>query len=593
MANRKDVNNRDMLRRMGHRRAGMTRREWLQKTGLAAAGVGAAAMGLGGVARAHGDPVQEHANHIKAGILRKDDPYHPETWWVECTETPAQSGDSVMCVYPTEDPDQDQEHIQWAFDNIADNGDGAVVLLKAVDLGGNHKEFIFPTVTSLVFPWNSGPTLGFRGFPVTGADFWFPASPEQLPPDFPEPPRLYKVGKLNNGDTITVTGEVVNGNKTTIKNGYNAINVGWRGWGPEFDIQDDPNTPWDDSTPPPNSFNFAKLNVTIKNIKFDPANWTAIHVVRANDITIEYCDIFGGSPFDDPFGPGHPLSWAIVTGMVTGPPGSYDPNTVTGKVTIRNNYINGRYDVKQPPCDGGYVQMGFDGNCYYGIFGGFMIGVSHPTEVSVSDNKIFNCDYGLVTIQVDAPCFIQRNEVITAKKGLALTGMFLYDLKDSLVEDNLITAYAFGSDWLGSYDIAGQGIDIGLQFFSYDENHNNEVLNNTIILNKSPYGNDITPFAGIYVESNDNRFIANRISGVCRSAFYIGHEVFGSGWLNESSGNFFLGNNLTGIDLSDEDTLLYFFGAATENNTVKGYTGGSNKKVIDLTDGKNNISGVK
>jgi hypothetical protein len=52
MANRRNISNRDMLRRMGHKRAGMTRAEWLQKAGLAAAGMGAAAVGLGGVAKA-------------------------------------------------------------------------------------------------------------------------------------------------------------------------------------------------------------------------------------------------------------------------------------------------------------------------------------------------------------------------------------------------------------------------------------------------------------------------------------------------------------------------------------------------------------
>lgn len=55
MTNIPDMRNRDMLRRMGYRKAGMTRKEWLQKTGLAAAGAGMAAMGLGGTAKGFGE----------------------------------------------------------------------------------------------------------------------------------------------------------------------------------------------------------------------------------------------------------------------------------------------------------------------------------------------------------------------------------------------------------------------------------------------------------------------------------------------------------------------------------------------------------
>jgi len=97
---------------MGHRKAGMTRAQWLKSAGLATAGAAAAGLGLGGVSHAVPAPATPPNPNIE----------WDETQWI---------------VYPTGDPNQDPGNVQWAVDQ------GGSILLKAVKSSGGPGYFHF------------------------------------------------------------------------------------------------------------------------------------------------------------------------------------------------------------------------------------------------------------------------------------------------------------------------------------------------------------------------------------------------------------------------------------------------------------------
>jgi hypothetical protein len=403
----------------------------------------------------------------------------------------------------------DISNVQWAFHNVHTDG---TILLKAEN-GGQPTPFNFDGPP--------GPLLGVIN-------------------DSPN---------LSENANVTITGEVFNGHKTTIKDGFNCFNIGYRGWGPPIDFT---------FFPPPHKSDFFKLNVVISDIVFDNFEENAILVLKCDNLTIEGCEFFGGKPAADPSIP-HPVGFPISIGPPLDPylpPFLYydTPEDIDGLVLIQNNYIDGNFDVKQES-DPNYVQIG---NLYYfgsnfGAFISYMAG-----RVEILSNVIENCDVPIELITVAGPNIIQDNQLETAKKGRRLEGLNVWDCSDTTISHNTITTHAFNIwEWDESQEPAtmrGTGIDIGYAFGLINPNYpvNNLVQSNTIVLNPDEItGTGLIPFAGMIVNADDSIFKSNNISGVCESAFYLGDiDLPFYYFISTSSGNSFLGNYTSGATAS-------------------------------------------
>lgn len=195
-------------------------------------------------------------------------------------------------VYP-DGPGTDIINVQTAIDG------GGVVLLKATDQGGNPKAFDFG-----VYDPTSGP-------PVPP---WF--SPHGVYID----------------DGVIIKGETINGEMTTINNGFYCIRVG---------INEDPDG-----------------RVEIRDIRFQNPGGIAIYVtkasksvmIRGNEIITNLYEDFGGTPEPLPFVPGDPTlnawkklvfnpnnnEWQFLAILISGT----EAEPITGTVIVRDNYIN-------------------------------------------------------------------------------------------------------------------------------------------------------------------------------------------------------------------------------------------------------------
>ncbi len=398
---------------------------------------------------------------------------------------------ATTTVYPTGINPTDVLNVQTALNN------GGTVLLKAVNQTGKATSFNFGT-------WNASVNI--------------PAN-----------------SSVNLVTDVTITGETVGGNRTTIAGGVSPIYEA-----------------------------FTNAKASISGIKFVNPQWCAFNILRSTGITISNCEVAGVLPFLN--GSGYTESSGIYL---------YGPGTITGNVSISGTYIHG-----------------LDGQYEFGIKS---YGISTTTNLvgnTVLVGNAADATSGTVDCEAIAVAACPGTTNITGNNvqllgGIAYEGIAVYGTQagaanivgnEVTVNAAAITHEAIGINGaVGASAILANSIDCassyaeGIALVGDATSSRGTVSNVTVGLNVIDIDNSYFGAVGLYGSVTKCSISLNLIAGSSYYGVSANAEGDPSNLITSNSflSNLFLGYSATGATL--------FFDTNTHNNVWRGpYTSAIN-----------------
>jgi hypothetical protein len=391
---------------------------------------------------------------------------------------------ATTIVYPTGVNPTDVTNVQNALNT------GGTVLLKAVNQAGKATSFNFGS-------WNASVNQPANSYVSIAAD-------------------------------VTVTGESVGANRTTISGGVSPIYEA-----------------------------FTNAKASFSGIKFVNPQWCAFNILRSNGITISNCEVAGVLPFLN--GSGYTESSGIYL---------YGPNTIAGNVNISGTYIHG-----------------LDGQYEFGIKS---YGISTTTNLvgnTILVGNAADATSGTVDCEAIAIAACPGTTNITGNNvqllgGIAYEGIAAYGTQagavnivgnEVSVSASAITHEAIGINGsIGASAILANSIQCdssyaeGIALVGDATSSRGTVSNVTVGLNVIDIANSYFGAIGLYGSVAKNSISLNLITGSSYYGVSANAEGDPSNMITSNSflTNLFLGYSATGATL--------FFDTNTQNNVWRG-----------------------
>lgn len=353
--------------------------------------------------------------------------------------------------------------------------------------------------------------------------------------------------------TIFITNDIEiwgekQGNKflTKIKGGYYTFSIGYKPIDWEFSFFDNYDSLSDNAEP---------VSASIQDIEFENPQFNAIGIWATTGATIIGNRIIDGRAhsIEEVYGPG---GHASGVGIFALPPEAFfadNPQLISGKIVIKDNYIDGMY--RRAEVDDPWGAPSYDVLTRGLVQGGIWVG-QYEADITIKDNEVYNTGFvGILANGSSGETTIKNNfvQIISVDDeilpdgidGIEALGVYFtwgYENVKYIIADNEVVVGGIPNAWGISVDTV--------------ENAPN-IRNNTVHLES---GADV----GIFLWDVSNATVSeNIITGDSLYGIALGHWEW-SLWLG-NSGNIVKDNKLNNFNSALAD---YYLGLGVTNNAL-------------------------